>query len=724
MINSDMNKVIIFSGRFQPMLRHHAEVFRDLQSKNPDADVYVATSDKTNDTDSPFTFEQKRKIISAHGIPADRVLSVRMPYNKEEYDQYFDENNTVLIFVVGDKDRARFPFSNTDPRTGLDMYVKDQSKPKYHQKYETLKSDPQSMKTRGYIMYAPTVSDDTGDIASASKFRSAIKAAPDTQSAMDIVVKQFGSFNQEVFDLIFSKIKGTNMKEHIEILKKLAGIVEAPVQMPDFEKGERPKTPKEREAYRAWKQAKSSGADPKIVAQAAGGGEAPETPSAKDAKDAAARPARAAASNPGTAIFTKIKPEDMKQDGKTIPSKQRKNSLANRFPADADINDPEVKKQMFVRVAARSPFMVFSEINARLGNDDNSLAVSDRLSDIVSEFANGKTLIQLSAEDRAFALKVLSNAIDNMELVKAGEADRVFDDPEDDEDEELKDSLNLDYIRSDYGVTEVKQTAWESKNAVADDLEIAEGSMKDIMHDDAERMSRKQFVSRYGADHGEFWDNIMGDIDDLEEALDPEQKQQLDDLISAYRDATDPEAYEYDVDPDDIIDQIRQEFGDKIADTVSQGPSMHYPRPGHVSGVYDPLADKSSPRVTKSGKINRQDAEFMKRNIKQQLGMNEAKPTDIKDLNKLSMDQLVKLRQQAETKSFNAGENSYHQAAKHFADQASKIQDLIDVKRKKEKARKEKEYMDDNVSMDEGINKTTNNAMEAALAELRKLAGI
>jgi DNA polymerase III psi subunit len=97
---------------------------------------------------------------------------------------------------------------------------------------------------------------------------------------------------------------------------------------------------------------------------------------------------------------------------------------------------------------------------------------------------------------------------------------------------------------------------------------------------------------------------------------------------------------------------------------------------------------------------------------------------DIKDLNKLSMDQLVKLRQQAETKSFNAGENSYHQAAKHFTDQASKIQDLIDVKRKKEKARKEKEYMDDNVSMDEGINNTATNAMEAALAELRKLAGI
>jgi predicted RNA-binding Zn-ribbon protein involved in translation (DUF1610 family) len=112
------------------------------------------------------------------------------------------------------------------------------------------------------------------------------------------------------------------------------------------------------------------------------------------------------------------------------------------------------------------------------------------------------------------------------------------------------------------------------------------------------------------------------------EGLDSEQKQRLNDLIDAYRDATDPDAYEY-VDPDDIVDQIRQQFGDKIADTISQGPSMHYPRPGYDTG-YDRLANKSSPRVTKSGKINRQDAEFMKRNIKQKLGRTN-KSTEVDD---------------------------------------------------------------------------------------------
>jgi hypothetical protein len=114
-------------------------------------------------------------------------------------------------------------------------------------------------------------------------------------------------------------------------------------------------------------------------------------------------------------------------------------------------------------------------------------------------------------------------------------------------------------------------------------------------------------------------------VDNLNEGLAPAQKQKLKSLIYAYRDATDPFGSEYDLDPSVVIDQIRQEFGAKIADTISQGPSMHFPRPGHVSGVYDPLANKSSPRVTKLGKINRQDAETMKRSIKQQHGMTESK---------------------------------------------------------------------------------------------------
>lgn len=115
------------------------------------------------------------------------------------------------------------------------------------------------------------------------------------------------------------------------------------------------------------------------------------------------------------------------------------------------------------------------------------------------------------------------------------------------------------------------------------------------------------------------------------EGLDPKKKQRLKDLIDQYRDATDPETYyglndEY-PDAEEVIAQIRQEFGDRTADSVEQGPSMHYPRPGHSMG-YDPMQYKSSPRITKSGVLNKQDVGSMKRDIKQRLKQGMAEGTE------------------------------------------------------------------------------------------------
>jgi hypothetical protein len=110
------------------------------------------------------------------------------------------------------------------------------------------------------------------------------------------------------------------------------------------------------------------------------------------------------------------------------------------------------------------------------------------------------------------------------------------------------------------------------------------------------------------------------------EGLSSDRRAHLDSLIDAYRNATDPEAYyssddDYD-DPDNIIAQIRSEFGDKIADTIERGPSMHFPRPNHAwqqNDPMDPMFDKS-PRVTKSGKVNRQDVNVLKKNIQRRVG--------------------------------------------------------------------------------------------------------
>jgi hypothetical protein len=114
------------------------------------------------------------------------------------------------------------------------------------------------------------------------------------------------------------------------------------------------------------------------------------------------------------------------------------------------------------------------------------------------------------------------------------------------------------------------------------------------------------------------------------EGLDSDQRARLDDLIDTYRDATDPSDDGYGVndhyDPDEVLDQIRREFGDNIASKVEAGTDkMHFPRQGH-SQAYDRLSRKDPvSRITKTGKMYKQDSDFRKNNIAAKFRVNGKK---------------------------------------------------------------------------------------------------
>jgi len=361
MINTVMKKVVIYPGRFQPMLSHHAEVFKQLKSQFPDAEIYVGTSDKVEAPKSPFNFKEKQAIATAHGVPADHVLMAARPYHKDDYAKYFDENNTIIIFAVGEKDLDRFPFGNVDAKTGLDMTVKGEARPKYYQKINTLQADPRPMSDRGYITLAPTIM--TGDeIASASAFRQALIDAPDETAAKQVFQKQFGNYDDKIFKLIYSKVTGANMSEQINIMRKLAGL---PVQE---------------------------------AAPVAFNAEA-------DAKAAKFLPTNVSSA---------------------------KMSIANRFPKGADVNERLDPK------------------------DDNSLAVGQKLSDIM-QLMNQKDIgiASLPKDLKQFVLDLTINAVKNMEL-KAGDDSPAYKDMsiDDEEDEFKRESVDLSSIRNEYGVEE------------------------------------------------------------------------------------------------------------------------------------------------------------------------------------------------------------------------------------------------------------------------------
>jgi len=95
--------VAIYPGRFQPMGKHHAQVYNQLSSKFDD--VWVATSGKVDLPKSPFSFSEKKKIIKAHGI--SKVKQVKSPYKSEEILKKYDPETTSAVFVVGKKDAGR-----------------------------------------------------------------------------------------------------------------------------------------------------------------------------------------------------------------------------------------------------------------------------------------------------------------------------------------------------------------------------------------------------------------------------------------------------------------------------------------------------------------------------------------------------------------------------------------------------------------------------------------
>jgi hypothetical protein len=392
-----MKQVVIYPGRFQPMLSHHAEVYKQLQAQFPDSEVFIGTSDKVELPKSPFNFKEKQQIAAAHGIPADRVLAVTRTYHQEDYAKYFNPAETIIVFAVGEKDLDRFPFNNVDPNTGLDMTVRGEAKPKYFQKINTLKASPKPMSERGYITLAPTIK--IGDeVASASAFRDALKAAPDAESAKQIYTKQFGTYNDNVFNLIYNKIARADMSEQINILRKLAGLPleeAAPVEF--------------------------SGAD-----------------------------AKAAKFLPPNASSAKM-------------------SIANRFPKGADVSDPATKQEQFIQALLRSPEALLAEISERLDpKDNNSLAVDQKVSDIV-QLMNQKDIgiSGLPKDLKQFVLDLTVNAVKNMDLT-AGDNSPAYDDSAD-EDEFKKENVDLNSIRTDYGVEEAKEEEDEDEDEDEDD---------------------------------------------------------------------------------------------------------------------------------------------------------------------------------------------------------------------------------------------------------------
>ena len=191
--------VVIYPGRFHPFHKGHASVYNGLKEKFSFADVFVSTSNKTNDSNSPFTFEEKQKMIQSAGIDPKFVVETRNPYLAEEIIGKYNSDETKIIFAVSEKDmqgdRPRFKFG-----------VKKDGSPSYFQPFESV-GESEFMSKHGYIDVLPTMDFDIvgKDIKSASEIRDMYKNG-DEKLRRELIIDLYGSMDQEVKRIFDNKL--------------------------------------------------------------------------------------------------------------------------------------------------------------------------------------------------------------------------------------------------------------------------------------------------------------------------------------------------------------------------------------------------------------------------------------------------------------------------------------------------------------------------------------
>lgn len=165
--NRKSQTVVIMPGGFHPWHPGHSSLYASAVQTFPEADVYVASTDDTKTR--PFPFAIKRQLAAMAGVPADRFIQVKSPFQATEIKDKYDPDHTVLIFVRSQKD------VDEHPKPGG---VKKDGTPAYLQPYG---DDLRPMRQHAYMAYLPTVEFRAGrsGVTSATEIRNLWPRADD-----------------------------------------------------------------------------------------------------------------------------------------------------------------------------------------------------------------------------------------------------------------------------------------------------------------------------------------------------------------------------------------------------------------------------------------------------------------------------------------------------------------------------------------------------------------
>jgi hypothetical protein len=183
--------VVVYPGRFQPFHAGHYSVYKDLVNKYGADNVFIGTSDKTDNAKSPLNFNEKQFIMSKmFNIPTDKIVQVKSPYSPQEITSRYPED-TPFITAFSEKDAERLGSNN-----------------KY---FKPLPDKPDQLgnyRDVGYFTIAPEFQLDVdGKNISGTTVRDVLgdpKRSPADKKKMFNAM--YGKFDADVFKLVTTKI--------------------------------------------------------------------------------------------------------------------------------------------------------------------------------------------------------------------------------------------------------------------------------------------------------------------------------------------------------------------------------------------------------------------------------------------------------------------------------------------------------------------------------------
>jgi hypothetical protein len=184
----------IYPGRFQPPGPHHFKTYQWMVQIFGRDNVFITTSDKVESPDSPFNFSEKKEIWEKYGVPSNRIIKVKSPYQSTEVLDLLPKGSSV-VFGFGQKDAERF-----------NVGKKKDGSPSFLQWYESNKDNLEDFTKRAYLIILPhnSLKVDNKEL-SGTEIRGLLRQDP----SEEMFRKIFGWYDQKIQSMVAKKLGGS-----------------------------------------------------------------------------------------------------------------------------------------------------------------------------------------------------------------------------------------------------------------------------------------------------------------------------------------------------------------------------------------------------------------------------------------------------------------------------------------------------------------------------------